>query len=509
MKRNSQVFILIKSLTMSEKRYFKIFSDRHTIGKQNKYVPLFDVLDKLEQEDDAVIKNYLKDLNINSDFLSADKNYLYQLILRSLNDFHDSRTKNLELKEMLLSIEILFYKGLYHECLKLIAKAEAVAEQCENFQLMIDVLMWKKKCSGYSLGLQKAAEVNMLIDKYLILFNNLKKVTDLYYESNLLQVNYEHYSKQTVIKHFETILKQPILKTEKNSLSFSAKIFYYLIFSNYYLTIDNKEKEFEHLQKLVDMINSSDYYSVENPLDYVSIYNRLLAIKKHIPSQSESFFDDIELLNQFVNKIQIRKEIISYRVFIHTNTHELEYYLLHNNFQNALSELKTIDKQIFKNDLEIEPFHLIYFYYLQIITLIFVGDFHKALKLINKTLQDFKFENRPQVFIRIELLNVITHYELRNESLVISLAKQVLKKNKIHSILSDIEEKLLGSIVKICQKKHISLKEENALLNQVKELIAQKQSMKKNSMDILLENYSKWLSAKMKKQTVQEFVSEK
>ena len=494
---------------MSEKRYFKIFSDRHTIGNQNKYVPLFDILDKLEQEDDYKIKSYLKELNINSDFLSADKNYLYQLVLRSLNDFHDSRTQNLELKEMLLSIEILFYKGLYHECLKLISKAESIAERCENFQLMIDVLMWKKKCSGYSLGLQKAAEVNMLMDKYIILFENLKKMTDLYYESNLLQVNYEHYSKSTVIKHFESILKRPELKSEKNALSFSAKIFYYLIFSNYYLTIDNTEKEFEYLQKLVDMINASDYYSIENPLDYVSIYNRLLAIKKHIPSQSESFFKDIDLLNHFADKIQIRKEVISYRVFIHTNTHELDYYLLHNNFQNALSELKSIDKQIFKNDMEIEPFHLLYFNYLQIITLIFVGDFHKALKFINKTLQEFKYTDRPQVFIRVELLNVITHYELRNESLVINLGKQVLKKNKLQAILNPIEEKLIETLIKICQKKHITVKDEYAMLNTVKEMILEKKSSKKNSMDSLLENYMKWLSAKMKKQTVQEYVSKK
>ena len=50
MKKNSNAFVLTKSLTMSEKRYFKIFSERHTIGSQNKYVALFDQLDKAEEE---------------------------------------------------------------------------------------------------------------------------------------------------------------------------------------------------------------------------------------------------------------------------------------------------------------------------------------------------------------------------------------------------------------------------------------------------------------------------
>ena len=66
---------------MSEKRYFKIFSERHTIGEQNKYIILFDELDKAETENDEVLKKSLKNAGVNPDFISADKNYLYQLIL--------------------------------------------------------------------------------------------------------------------------------------------------------------------------------------------------------------------------------------------------------------------------------------------------------------------------------------------------------------------------------------------------------------------------------------------
>ena len=69
MKKNSSAYILTKSLTMSEKRYFKIFSERHTIGSQNKYVALFDLLDKSEKENDSEIKDNLKKNGINPEFL--------------------------------------------------------------------------------------------------------------------------------------------------------------------------------------------------------------------------------------------------------------------------------------------------------------------------------------------------------------------------------------------------------------------------------------------------------
>lgn len=502
MKKNSNAFIIIKNLSMSEKRYFKIFSERHTIGEQNKYVTLFDELDKAQEENDIELKKKLKKTGINPDFISADKNYLYQLILRSLNVFHDSKTYNLEIKQNLQSIEILFHKGLYHECLKLISKSEVLADECENFQLMIDILTWKKKCSGYSLGLQKAAEVNLEIDKYILLINNLKRITDLYYESNLIQSKNEKQSKTDIISKFKLIIGKPELKSEKLALSFSAKIFYYLIYSNYYYTIDDKQKEYDSLQKLVTIINQSKTYSIENPLDYVSIYNRLLGIKKFFPKSD--FFDDIKVLNDFTKKITIRKEVVSSRVFIHTNTHELEYYLISNDFQKALTKLKEIEKQIEKVNFDIEPYHIIYFYYLHIVTLIYVGEFHKALKFINKTLNEFEFEARPQVYLRIEVLNIITHFELKNYSLVSSLSKQIIKKNKTINILTSFEEKILNTLYKITSTKHLTLKEET---NYIQKLMLDQNDLKTTqqlSENLLNDNYEKWLTAKLKRKHVYE-----
>ncbi len=489
-------------MTMSEKRYFKIFSERHTIGEQNKYLLLFDLIDKVEIEDDTFLKSELKSLGINSDFLSADKNYLYNLILRSLNIFHSAKTYNLEIKETLISIEILFHKGLYHECLKLISKAEILADECENFQLSIDLLIWKKKCSGYSLGLKKAAEVNLRIDKYILLLNNLKKITDLYYESNILQANNEKYSQKEVINKFEKILLHNELKSEKNALSFSAKIYYYLIFSNYYYATDNKVKEYENLQKLIDLINQSKTYAQENPLDYVSIYNRLLNIKKHFPNSN--FFEDIKILQEFTKQVQFRKEIINERVFIHTNTHELEFHLIGNDFEKALSKITYIEKEINKLQLEIEPYHLIYFYYLNAILLIYVGQFHKALKYVNKILNEFEVEERPQVYLRVKILNAIIHYELHNYDLVISICMKILKKNKSNNLLIKFENNLLEALLKISSAEQFTFKEEFAVL---KSLISEKQSAKENKKIIqnsLIENYEKWIVAKLKKKRVNE-----
>jgi hypothetical protein len=504
MKKNSNAYTLIKSLTMSEKRYFKIFSERHTIGYQNKYVALFHQLEKAEQEDDWIISRNLRRNKVNADFLSADKNYLYQLILKSLNDFHASRTLNLEIKEALLSVEILFHKGLYPECLKLIAKTETLAETCENFQLLIDLLMWKKKCCGYSLGLKKAAAVNLRIDDYIVLLGNLKRITDLYYESSELVVNHELYPEKEVLQKFKKIMASPELKSEDKALSFSALTFYHLTWANYYTTCDDVEKEYVQLQKLINLLNASRTYAMENPMDYVSVYNRLLSIKKYFPDSD--FGEDLEKLRSFATRVEIRKEVVVQRVFIHVSTHELEYYLLNNGVEQALNRTREIKKQWLKEQEGIEPYHMIYFYYLHVVILIFAGLYQEALRFINKALLDFDFEARPQVYIRVEMLSVIMHFELKNYSLVGAIARQILREDKKQQILIPIEHSLLRALTKIASARLISRKQEMQILQQVFSEIKEAKKDLHRFGNTLLENYEKWIKAKLKHKTVLELM---
>ena len=162
---------------MSEKRYFKINAGKQVGFKDNKYLLLFDELDNVEAENDHLLTSALSANGFSGSYLAADKNYLYRLLLRTLNDFHYGKTLNISIKEKLISIEILFNKGLYKQCYKAIMQTEKLAIDCQNFQLMIDLLHWKKRCAGYSAGLNEAFEINKQINEYLELLTNLKLFT--------------------------------------------------------------------------------------------------------------------------------------------------------------------------------------------------------------------------------------------------------------------------------------------------------------------------------------------
>jgi hypothetical protein len=103
---------LIKSLTQSEKRFFKIYASRHVIGEGNNYVKLFDAISDQKNYNEKIIKEKFAKESF-MDRYAAVKNYLHQLILKSMRNFHSASTIDIELKEMLIDIDFLYQKGLY------------------------------------------------------------------------------------------------------------------------------------------------------------------------------------------------------------------------------------------------------------------------------------------------------------------------------------------------------------------------------------------------------------
>ena len=120
------IFNIIKSLSMNEKRYFKIYCKQHVLNGQNKYVLLFDLIDQQSVFNDSSIKLELKKHKFSTNNFSSDINYLTRILLKCLNEFHAEKTSDLKIKQNLITIEILFYKGLYEECLQLISKTKRI-----------------------------------------------------------------------------------------------------------------------------------------------------------------------------------------------------------------------------------------------------------------------------------------------------------------------------------------------------------------------------------------------
>ena len=135
MTPSDELFHLIKSLSPSEKRYFKVHASRHVIGKSNHYEKLFDALDALPDDkdyDEAAFKRTLRGKSYGKN-LSDEKTHLREILLRAMRVYHAERTPKGRLVEMIHEINFLYSKGFVKNCQQQIEKAIKLATDTEQY----------------------------------------------------------------------------------------------------------------------------------------------------------------------------------------------------------------------------------------------------------------------------------------------------------------------------------------------------------------------------------------
>lgn len=413
---------------MSEKRYFKIFAKRHVLGSQNKYVALFERLDAMAQEDNTKLIDAMSQLGYKNANLAADKNYLAQLLQRALNAFYNEQNISLKIKSNLQTIEILFHKGLYHECLKLIRKTEKLIEEGEYYTLQIDLIIWKRKCSGYAYGLKKAQEVNLEMDYCIHKVNNLKDIVDIYYTTYIEKLKWQSDPSDKLEKVFGQLFQQPVMHEPTENMTVQAQIFHQLCFAHYYFLGNDYPKEYNALKAVAKIIQQNPVYERENLMDCVALYNRLLNASKYF--EQDTFYTDLQYLSSFNTEGSFIPQVLKQRIFIHISTAELDFLMIHGQFQQAYGMAEGISSRVSSFTFPIEPYYDVQLRHALMKVYIIQGLYSEALDIANELNNRFSFNDNPHAFFQAQILNSMCHYCLGNRVMLANTIPNLLIKYK-------------------------------------------------------------------------------
>jgi len=134
------LFVLIKSLSKSEKRYFRL----QPMAEDGQHRILFDAMEKLSSYDEEKLLKLLKGSPI-TDAISIAKNRLYHTLLKSLAAYHHKATARAEVMRLLQSIEVLFMRNLFEQADKLVNSALKIARKNELSALQLELNEWKER----------------------------------------------------------------------------------------------------------------------------------------------------------------------------------------------------------------------------------------------------------------------------------------------------------------------------------------------------------------------------
>lgn len=258
MKPSAAVYDLVHSLRKSEKRYFKLLAGRHKDDSQ--LLRLFDAIAKQKVYDEEALRELFKDSRYYQQF-HVLKNRLYQLILKSMGQYHQEKSPEGIMQAMLSNIEFLRGKGLQGQVLKLLKKARAYAEKHELHLALLTVLRHERQISYQVLNkeFQRAessdhflAQEKEILDRY----ENYCQYSALAYRMYLLWTR-SHLDRNALdVEGFREILSDPLFAGPEQALSFDARYLYYATAATLYMTVGESEKSLNCRRDLVAMIGA-------------------------------------------------------------------------------------------------------------------------------------------------------------------------------------------------------------------------------------------------------------
>lgn len=139
---SDDLFRLIKSMTVAEKRHFKQNMEINQTSE------LFDIINALDEYDEEIVKKRIKDESFRKN-LKVHKNRLQQLLLRSLRLYNEDETIAQRIRENIDYIEILLAKRLYDLAYQHIQRTKKLCETSEEYELLLAVLGMEARHESY------------------------------------------------------------------------------------------------------------------------------------------------------------------------------------------------------------------------------------------------------------------------------------------------------------------------------------------------------------------------
>lgn len=421
------MFQLIKSLSKSEKRYFKIFASRHTIGDENLYVKLFDAIDKQSEYDEDAIRKKFKGTKLAKN-LSSVKVHLTNLILRSLRQFNGTSKKKYDVRELLDYADILYEKGLYVHAAKVLEKAKKIAKEYDLYISLDEISILERdiahKTSDYDLLQKFLNETQYETKKYREINEHLAEYEVLTTKLHALIVKHNR-TRSTVGKdRYDDIMEHPLLQTPVNEQPFACQIEYHAVWGTYHLVTGNMKDCVFHRKKVVELLESRPHLIMDDPKTYIS-HMRVLMISLGGNRMFKDFDEAVGRVQKFIASIPEGKKSINLRTEIYTTIYnaKLDIDLDRGLFEEAEDFAKDVEKELEQFSYTIATdgqsvllYNLFYVYF-------GLGNFKTALKWMNELMNKKFGEIRVDLQCFSRIMNIVLHYELGNHDLIENLVR--------------------------------------------------------------------------------------
>jgi exonuclease VII small subunit len=509
-KSSDQLHKLIHALNKQEKRHFKIFAGRHTIGEQNNYVVLFDAVERMkEYDEEALLKKFSKEAFINN--FSITKGRLYETILRSLDVFHHNSSVDAQLWKELHYAEILYKKTLYEQCAKRLKSARKLAEKYEKHAVLVQIhslektLFEKDSYAGMTEeDLRGILREDQIVADHINTYNDLWNVKSRLF----MMLNTKGRARGAEqFEQFKSLIDASLGNKSPENLTVWSRFMYHHTYSAYYFAVSDAENCRLHLSANVELIESNTEIFSDEPNVYFGVLTNLIYVCSRLKRYSEVLVN-LNKLRALPEKLDTaRNEDLEVKLFASAYSLELALYNSIGQFDKAVALVPKIAEGLERFDGRISKIREAHFCISCAVALYGDGKLQQSLRWTSRLLNDTAVGKNEWIFATAQVFSLILHIELDHRDLIPYTARNVQRYLKTRNRSFQFENVFLKFTEKVAKTGDNSemaplFAELNSQLNKLEE-----DQFEKSAFEYF--DFPAWASAKVSGRNFRDVIADK
>ncbi len=438
--------LLVSSLEKSEKRYFKLYARFYSAEDTNKSIQLFDLIDKMEPYDEKVLLEQYRAKNIGAN-LSSAKYELHNLILRSLTAYNSGKSVNADLREMISQIEILFHKGLYQGCRKVLERAQKKAEHFEKYPYVMEILVWRRRLLIAHAADAMEADLEDFYGEMKIAVNHLLSSAQYWDLMDRVQEAGRRYARARSKDEYsalQALVENPLLKSREQAISFAARISFWHSLGQFERLNGNVEDSRLHYLEATREFERHPQHIEDQPELYKQYLTNYLSccivLKK---------FDEIESILQKikyqpVNSFYAGKNLVENVYYL-----ELYYYLNTGEILEGLKLMPSLEAALDSHGAAIRPNRFIAICHNAGMVNFLAGEYRKSLDFVVRIQQQSTRVPRSDIQKFVVVFRLILHFELKDFDILDNLFRTSYRYLKNRNAYAGFEKEVLGTVRKL------------------------------------------------------------
>lgn len=332
---------LIKNLSQTEKRYFKLLAKQQTPSKKNDYIRLFEEIDKQEVFNEEAIKEKFKGTPIEKRYPSLKK-YLYELVVKSLTFYNADTLPSVRVRRIIDAVEILQNKGLYHQALRKLKKAEELSNEIGLLGSTQEIKRLKLHCLAKMNEFPNWDELSAFKHDQAKLSKAIQLNNEIYNNNlDMLAISNNKQASSGIVEPQNNLRLKDITQPKEKIEIKHNKLLYYNSLINYYELTNNLVEAEKFVDKILLLFHSNELQIKLLPTKYIhALFFKINYLKNQNKNNEIALF--LEKSNIFFNDntITYYSKNSDYGYFLNI---EQEFYLIQNDLNKIFLQVKKVE----------------------------------------------------------------------------------------------------------------------------------------------------------------------